>query len=58
MKILPLSLVAMARSMDIDDIDTVVSELEADSMYLKRFINNIILNKNLKNIKNNFQPLI
>ena len=30
MKILPLSLVAMARSMDIDDIDTVVSELESD----------------------------
>ena len=33
MKILPLSLVAMARSMDIDDIDTVVSELEADCMF-------------------------
>lgn len=45
MKILPLSLVAMARSMDIDDIDTVVSELEADSMYLKKYI--------LYNIKNN-----
>ena len=57
MKILPLSLVAMARSMDIDDIDTVVSELEADSMsfknifYLKKYINFHI-------IINNVQPLI
>ena len=38
MKILPLSLVAMARSMDIDDIDTVVSELEADSMFFEKYI--------------------
>jgi len=37
MKILSLSLVAMARSMDIDDIDTVVSELEADAVDMTQY---------------------